>query len=179
LSRVVVPASFAPVSVEQHRARGTRSVGCAILTVSDTRTPDTDTSGALIRDLLVAAGHRVLAHAILPDEPERVRGHVEGWLADPAVEAVLVNGGTGLAPRDTTYEAIAGLLEKRLDGFGELFRVLSYEQIGAAAMLSRAVAGVARATVVASMPGSTAAVELAMTKLVIPEIGHMVKLARG
>jgi molybdenum cofactor biosynthesis protein B len=179
LSRAVAPASFAAVSVDQHRARGTRSVACAILTVSDTRTPETDTSGAMARDLLVQAGHRVVAQTILPDEPERVRAHVEGWLADAAVEAVVVNGGTGLAPRDTTYEAIAGLLEKRLDGFGELFRMLSYEQIGAAAMLSRAVAGVARGTVVASMPGSTAAVELAMTKLVVPELGHMVKLARG
>src|SRR4029453_15529994 len=95
LSRAVAPASFAAVSVEQHRARGTRSVACAILTVSDTRTPETDTSGAMARDLLVQAGHRVGAQALLPDEPERVRAHVEGWLADTAVEAVLVNGGTG------------------------------------------------------------------------------------
>jgi molybdenum cofactor biosynthesis protein B len=167
------------VSVEQHRARGARSVACAILTVSDTRTPETDTSGAMARDLLVQAGHRIVAQAILPDEPERVRAQVAGWLADPAVEVVLVNGGTGLAPRDTTYEAIAALLDKRLDGFGELFRMLSYEQIGAAAMLSRAVAGVAGGTVVASMPGSTAAVELAMTRLLVPELGHMVKLARA
>jgi molybdenum cofactor biosynthesis protein B len=167
------------VSVHEHRARGARSVACAILTVSDTRTPETDTSGAMTRDLLDQAGHRVVAQAILPDEPERVRAHVLELLSDAGVEAVLVNGGTGIAARDTTYEAIAGLLEKRLDGFGELFRVLSYEQIGAAAMLSRAVAGVALGTVVASMPGSTAAVELAMTKLLIPELGHMVKLARG
>ncbi len=167
------------MSVEQHRAHGARSVACAILTVSDTRTPETDTSGAMTRDLLLQAGHRVVTQAILPDEPERVRAHVESWLAIPDLDAVLVNGGTGLAPRDTTYEAIAGLLEKRLDGFGELFRMLSYEQIGAAAMLSRAVAGVARGKIVASMPGSTAAVELAVSKLLVPELGHMVKLARG
>ena len=167
------------MSVEQHRAHGRRTVACAILTVSDTRTPETDTSGALARDLLVQSGHRVVAQAILPDEPDRVRAHVEELLANDEVEAVVVNGGTGLAPRDTTYEAVAGLLEKRLDGFGELFRMLSYEQIGAAAMLSRAVAGVARGKVVASMPGSTAAVELAMSKLLVPELGHMVKLARG
>jgi molybdenum cofactor biosynthesis protein B len=167
------------MSVEEHRAHGPRVVACAILTVSDTRTPETDTSGAMARDLLVRAGHRVVAQTILPDDPARVRERVESWLADPAVDAVLVNGGTGLAPRDTTYEAIAGLLDKRLDGFGELFRRLSYEQIGAAAMLSRAVAGVARGTVVASMPGSTAAVELAMSRLLVPELGHMVKLARG
>jgi molybdenum cofactor biosynthesis protein B len=167
------------VSVHEHRARGARQVACAILTVSDTRTLETDSSGAMARDLLVQAGHRVVCHEILPDEPERVRARVGAWLEDGDVEAVVVNGGTGLAPRDTTYEAIVGLLEKRLDGFGELFRMLSFEQIGAAAMLSRAVAGVARGTVVVSMPGSTAAVELAMSKLVVPELGHMVKLARG
>jgi molybdenum cofactor biosynthesis protein B len=167
------------MSVDSHRAQSKRAVSCAIVTVSDTRTVETDTSGAMTRDLLVQAGHVIAGQAILPDEPARVRAHVEALLAEPEVDAVLVNGGTGLAPRDTTYEAIAGLLEKRLDGFGELFRMLSYEQIGAAAMLSRAVAGVARGKVVASMPGSTAAVELAMSQLVVPELGHMVKLARG
>lgn len=167
------------MGVEEHRARGARAVACAIVTVSDTRTAATDTSGALTRDLLVRAGHAAADPVILPDEPARVRAHVEALLADAGVDAVLVNGGTGLAPRDTTYEAIAALLEKRLDGFGELFRMLSYEQIGAAAMLSRAVAGVARGRVVVSMPGSTAAVELAMTRLVVPELGHMVKLAKG
>ena len=167
------------MSVDSHRAHGKRSVACAVLTVSDTRTLETDTSGAVACDLLVQAGHDVRARAILPDEPARVRAQVETWLADPTIEAVLVNGGTGLAPRDTTFEALDGLLEKRLDGFGELFRSLSFEQIGAAAMLSRAVAGVAKGTVVASMPGSTAGVELAMTRLLVPELGHMVKLARG
>ena len=167
------------MSVGEHRKHGARSVACAILTVSDTRTTETDTSGALAYDLLVHGDHRVVAQTILPDEPARVRAQVQEWLAAAEIEAILVNGGTGLAPRDTTYEAIAELLEKRLDGFGELFRMLSYEQIGAAAMLSRAVAGVANGTVVVSMPGSTAAVELAMTKLVVPELGHMVKIARG
>jgi len=167
------------VSAEHHRAHGIRAVACAILTVSDTRTPETDTSGARTRELLIAAGHRVVDQAILPDEPAQVRAHVEALLGQAGVDAILVNGGTGLAPRDTTYEAVAGLLEKRLDGFGELFRMLSFQEIGAAAMLSRAVAGVARGKVVASMPGSTAAVELAMAKLLVPELGHMVKLAKG
>ncbi|MGH7894828.1 MAG: MogA/MoaB family molybdenum cofactor biosynthesis protein [Candidatus Binatia bacterium] len=167
------------MSVEHHRAHGTRAVACAILTVSDTRTPETDTSGARTRELLIAAGHRVVDQAILPDEPVQVRAYVEALLGHAGVDAILVNGGTGLAPRDTTYEAVAGLLEKRLDGFGELFRMLSFQEIGAAAMLSRAVAGVARGKVVASMPGSTAAVELAMAKLLVPELGHMVKLAQG
>ncbi len=150
-----------------------------MLTVSDTRTEKTDWSGARIRALLTEAGHRVAAYAILPDDPDRVRARVAEWIGAPDVEAVIVNGGTGLAPRDTTYEAIAGLLEKRLDGFGELFRVLSYAEIGAAAMLSRAIAGVAAGTVVASLPGSTAAVELGMTKLLVPQLGHMVALVRG
>jgi molybdenum cofactor biosynthesis protein B len=167
------------VSVGEHRKHGARSVACAILTVSDTRTTETDTSGALAFDLRVRGDQRVVAQTILPDEPARVRAQMEQWIGTPEIEAILVNGGTGLAPRDTTYEAIAGLLEKTLDGFGELFRMLSYEQIGAAAMLSRAVAGVANGTVVVSMPGSTAAVELAMSKLVVPELGHMVKIARG
>ena len=167
------------MSVDQHRAHGPRSVSCAIVTVSDTRTADTDTSGAMVRDLLVQAGHVVTGPVILPDEPARVRAHVETLLGDPTVDAVLVNGGTGLAPRDSTYEAIAGLLEKRLEGFGELFRMLSYEQIGAAAMLSRATAGVAGRRVLFSVPGSTKAVELAMTKLILPQLGHVVGLVRG
>jgi len=167
------------MSAEAHRARGRRAVACAVVTVSDTRTPDTDASGQRIRTLLEAAGHRVVAYAVLPDEPERIRARVAGHVADPGVDAVIVDGGTGLAPRDTTYEAIAGLLDKRLDGFGELFRMLSFAQIGAAAMLSRALAGVAGRTVVVSLPGSTAAVELAMTRLVVPELGHMVALLEG
>jgi molybdenum cofactor biosynthesis protein B len=163
----------------EQRAPSRGAVGCAVVTVSDTRTPETDASGARIRALLEAAGHRVVGQAILPDEPARIREHVLRLLDDPAVEAVIVNGGTGLAPRDTTYEAIAALLEKRLDGFGELFRMLSYQEIGSAAMLSRATAGSARGRIVVSLPGSTAAVELAMDKLLVPELRHMVQLVRG
>lgn len=162
-----------------HHHREKRAVGCAVVTVSDTRTPETDASGTLVRRLVEEHGHRVVAYAILPDEPLRIREHVAALLADAAVEAIIVNGGTGLAPRDTTYEAITGLLEKKLDGFGELFRMLSYEQVGASAMLSRAAAGVAAGRVVASLPGSPAAVELALTKLLLPELGHMVGLVRG
>jgi molybdenum cofactor biosynthesis protein B len=146
--------------------------------VSDTRTADTDTSGARIRELLQAAGHRVVAYSILPDEPSIVRPQLVELIAESA-EVVVVNGGTGLAPRDTTYEAVVGLLDKRIDGFGELFRSLSYAEIGPAAMLSRAVAGVAARTVVVSLPGSTKAVELAMQKLLLPVLGHMRQLVRG
>jgi molybdenum cofactor biosynthesis protein B len=163
---------------DAHHARDRRAVSCAILTVSDTRTPATDTSGSRIRALLEAAGHEVTAYSILPDEPDLVRTRLVELVAG-GVEAVIVNGGTGLAPRDTTYEAVVGLLDKQLDGFGELFRALSYAEIGPAAMLSRAVAGVAGRSVIASLPGSSAAVELAMSKLLVPELGHMVHLIRG
>lgn len=152
------------------------AVACAVVTVSDTRTPETDVSGARIRAALEAAGHRVVSYAILPDEPSRIREHVERALADPGVRAVIVNGGTGIAPRDTTFEALTALLDKRLDGFGELFRMLSWEQVGAAAMLSRAAAGIARGKILASLPGSPDAVALAMERLLVPELGHMAGL---
>jgi molybdopterin adenylyltransferase len=161
-----------------HHQGGDQPVACAIVTVSDTRTADTDTSGARIRQLLEAAGHRVADYSILPDEPSIVRPRLVELIAE-SVEAVIVNGGTGLAPRDSTYEAVASLLDKRIDGFGELFRSLSYAEIGAAAMLSRAVAGVAARTVIVSLPGSTKAVELALEKLLLPVLGHMRQLVRG
>ena len=162
-----------------HRSHDRHSVACAVLTASDTRTPDTDTSGQRIHTLLRAAGHHVAAYVILPDDPGRIGVQLDAWLADATVQAVLVNGGTGLAPRDTTYEAVVSRLEKRLDGFGELFRMLSFAEIGAAAMLSRAVAGVGRGRFIASVPGSTAAVELAMTRLIVPQLGHIVALLGG
>jgi molybdenum cofactor biosynthesis protein B len=167
------------MGVDQHRAGAKRAAACAVVTVSDTRTAETDTSGARIRALLAEAGHRVVAYDILPDEPERVRRRLEELLALPGLDAVIVSGGTGLAPRDTTYEVVAALLDKRLDGFGELFRMLSYQEVGAAAMLSRAVAGAARGKLLASLPGSTAAVELAMSRLLVPELGHVVALLGG
>lgn len=167
------------MGAKEHHAGARRPAACAVITASDTRTPATDTSGQRIRALLEQAGHRVVAYVILPDDPEQIGQRLDELLADPGVDAVVVNGGTGLAPRDTTYEAIVARLEKRIDGFGELFRSLSFQEIGAAAMLSRAVAGVARGRVVASLPGSTAAVELAMSRLLVPELGHMVGLVRG
>jgi molybdopterin adenylyltransferase len=167
------------MGAKDHHAGARRPAACAIITASDTRTPDTDTSGQRIRVLLEKAGHTVVAYGILPEDPSRIGQRLDELLGDPAVDAVIVNGGTGLAPRDTTYEAVAARLEKRIDGFGELFRSLSFAEIGAAAMLSRAVAGVARGRIVASLPGSTAAVELAMTRLLVPELSHMVGLVRG
>ncbi len=161
-----------------HHARDARRVICAVVTVSDSRTSETDTSGREIRERLEAAGHVVDACHIVADEPALVRGLVEGYAAAGRVDAVLLNGGTGVAVRDTTFEAVASLLTKRIDGFGELFRMLSYEEIGAAAMLSRAVAGLVGTMAVFSMPGSTAACRLAMERLVVPQLAHVVGLAR-
>jgi molybdenum cofactor biosynthesis protein B len=159
---------------DAHRAAAPESVRCAVLTISDTRTPDTDTSGGLIQDTLRLAGHKVVEYRIVPDEPGRIREVIAAWVAHDDVQAILSNGGTGIAARDTTYDAIAGMLDKRIDGFGELFRMLSWEEVGAAAMLSRAVAGVAGGTLIVAMPGSTKAVRLALTKLIVPELGHLV-----
>jgi len=167
------------MSSHEHHAQSVERVTCAIVTVSDTRTPATDGSGALIRERLEAAGHRVVGCEIIPDDPARVRTCVAAHCDDPSVQVVLLTGGTGIAPRDTTYEAVDALLEKRLDGFGELFRMLSYQEIGPAAILSRATAGIRGSTVIFSLPGSPAAVRLAMDKLILPEVGHVVSLLRA
>jgi molybdenum cofactor biosynthesis protein B len=167
------------VADHAHKRLVVERVACAALTVSDTRSVADDASGARVKALLVAAGHAVACHRIVPDDPQVITAAVAALLDDPAIDAVILNGGTGLAPRDTTLEAVRGLLDKEIPGFGEIFRQLSYADIGPAAMLSRATAGVARGKIVVSMPGSPAAVELAMTKLILPELGHMVFLARG
>jgi molybdopterin adenylyltransferase len=161
------------MSHHQHRRRGPRRVACAVVTVSDTRTEATDRSGRAIRTALERAGHTVVDQRILRDEPRLIVAHLRGLARrkSPA-RAVILTGGTGLAPRDRTYEAVAGLLDRRIDGFGELFRMLSYRAIGSAAMLSRAVAGTYAGRLVFSLPGSEAAVRLAMRRLILPEIGH-------
>lgn len=166
---------MASEATEQHRAAGARRgpVACALVTVSDTRTPETDTSGAAIRERLEAAGHSVAFYRIVKDEPEEIAALLDQIIDETAAQAVLLNGGTGIARRDTTYDAVARKLEKTLPGFGELFRMLSYEEIGAAAMLSRATAGVYRDRLVFSMPGSSNAVKLAMDRLIVPELEHL------
>src|SRR2546428_14131506 len=156
-----------------HHQAKTRHAVCTIVTVSDTRTPESDASGVCIRALLEEAEHRVLSYTILPDDPGRLRAHLEELFGVPGLDAVIVNRGTGLAPLDTTYEAIAGLLEKRLDGFGELFRMLSYQQVGPAAMLSRAVAGVARGKGGLSPPRAPAAGEPPRQKPLLPPPRHL------
>ena len=166
------------MSYVAHRAEAPASIRCFVVTVSDTRTEDTDRSGRAIVELLAGEGHDVAGKTIVPDDPDRVRGAVAGAVGTPEVDAVITTGGTGIGRRDGTYEVIASLLDKRIDGFGELFRALSFEEIGPAAMLSRACAGLAGGTIVVSLPGSENAVRLAMTRLILPELGHLVREAR-
>lgn len=163
----------------QHRRKGPRIVPCAIVTVSDTRTEARDASGACIRGLLKRARHPVVDYRILKDEPKALRAHLARLARAGRASVVLISGGTGIAPRDNTHEALDRLLDKRLDGFGELFRLLSYDAIGPSAMLSRAIAGTYRHLVVFSMPGSESAVRLAMRRLILPELPHVAGLAAG
>jgi molybdenum cofactor biosynthesis protein B len=155
------------------------SVGCAVITVSDTRTPETDRSGQLAGDRLQSGGHRVLSYDILPDEPDQIRARVLELCDRPDISAILLNGGTGIAPRDTTYDAIEQLLDKRLPGFGEIFRWLSYQEIGSRAIASRATAGLRGTTLIFSLPGSSSAVRLAMDALILPELAHLTRQAAG
>jgi molybdenum cofactor biosynthesis protein B len=157
----------------EHKSHAPASVACYVLTVSDSRTPDTDTGGLAIRQLLEQAGHQVTGHGLVKDEPAQVAAQVRTQLADSRTQVIITTGGTGITSRDGTFEAIDGLLEKRLDGFGELFRMLSYAEIGAAAMMSRATAGTVGRKSIFVLPGSPNAVTLAMTKLIIPELGHI------
>jgi len=161
-----------------HQSCGGITAALAVLTVSDTRTRESDRSGARIRVLLETSGHRVVDYAVLPDEPRPVAERVCEWLARGDCDGVVVCGGTGISARDRTYEALARLIDKRLDGFGELFRMLSYEQVGSAAMLSRAQGGIARGKLLFSLPGSESAVELGLTRLILPELGHLLSELR-
>jgi molybdenum cofactor biosynthesis protein B len=162
-------------SFEQHQASGKRfgALGFAVLTMSDSRTPETDTSGQFIREAVVAAGHRVARYALVKDDPDEIRPALQAALADPEVAVIVTNGGTGISLRDNAYETVVSMLDKKLDGFGELFRMLSYDEIAAAAMLSRAVGGIAQGRIVFSLPGSTRAVRLGMEKLILPQAGHL------
>ena len=147
-----------PVSHAAHRAEAPRTVRCRVVTVSDTRTEETDRGGAAVVELLSQQGHEVAGKTIVPDDPARVRDALRAGIETPEVDVVIATGGTGITRRDGTYEVVSALLDKRIDGFGELFRALSYQEIGPAAMLSRACAGLARGTIVISLPGSENAV---------------------
>jgi molybdenum cofactor biosynthesis protein B len=163
-------------AVTSHRATAPASVRCFVLTISDTRTEADDTSGAAIAEALTGAGHVITGRKILRDDPAPVAEAIRG--ATVSADVIITTGGTGITSRDSTYEAISALLDKKLDGFGELFRMLSYDEIGAAAMLSRACAGTIRRTAIFSLPGSEKAVRLAMAKLILPELGHVVRELR-
>jgi molybdenum cofactor biosynthesis protein B len=158
---------------QRAQAEAPQSIRCGVITISDTRTPETDTSGAAIRALLEAAGHTVARYQLIKDEPDQIAALVRE-LSNSGCQVILTNGGTGIARRDSTFEAIDALIEKRLPGFGELFRMLSFADIGPAAMLSRAAAGLIGGTLVFCMPGSTGAVRLAMERLIIPQMPHLI-----
>lgn len=164
------------MSVQEHKAAAPHRVGCMVITVSDTRDEETDKSGQLMKSYLQEAGHETVLYRIVKDDATEIQAAIREGAEHSGVQAILLNGGTGIAPRDVTYEAVKELLDKELPGFGEIFRLLSYtEDIGSAAILSRAIAGTYRGKAVFSTPGSSGAVKLAMSKLIIPEIGHVVR----
>ena len=158
-------------SVSQHRQEAHKQIRCAVITVSDTRTIETDRGGQTILEFLASANHEVVNRVIVPDEPSRITAAIQQL---SSAEAILITGGTGISKRDQTYETIVELLDKEISGYGELFRMLSFKEIGAAAMLSRATGGIMENTVILTMPGSTAAVRLAMEQLILPELAHLV-----
>jgi molybdopterin adenylyltransferase len=161
-------------SVHRHRESAPETVRVAILTISDTRTRESDTGGDIAEQLLRGAGQEIVARQIVRDELTGIRANLIDLLANPDVDAVITTGGTGISGRDTTYEVVDRMIEKKLDGFGEIFRMLSYEEIGAAAIMSRAVAGAVGSKFIASLPGSRNAVKLAAEKLLVPELAHIV-----
>lgn len=177
-----------PVDKNHHDATDSapnNPVGCAVLTISDTRTTETDQSGPLIQQLLTEAGHTIVEAAIVPDEPAAITQQIQAWLKNPQVHAILTTGGTGLAHRDRTVEVVRDLITVEIEGFGELFRSLSYQQVKAAAMLSRAVAGLVAQqdeaggdTFVFAMPGSTNAVQTAVSQLIVPQLPHLAGLRK-
>jgi molybdenum cofactor biosynthesis protein B len=164
------------MSVHEHKRHTPANLKIGIITASDTRTLDSDASGKLIRQLLEDAGHQVSYYELLPDEAERISSAIATSL--PTLDAIIVNGGTGITARDRSADVVKSLIDKELEGFGELFRMLSYQEIGSAAMMSRAVAGIRHGKFVAAIPGSTAACKLAMEKLILPELGHIVSLLK-
>jgi molybdenum cofactor biosynthesis protein B len=166
---------MASATHHEHKSHAPRKVGCMVITCSDTRTPDTDTSGQLIQRLLKEQGHTVTAYHLVKDEPSKIKAKIKAAVVDKKVQAIIINGGTGISKRDSTFEAVDAMLEKRLVGFGEVFRYLTYQEIGSSAIMSRATAGIIKDRVLFSTPGSENAVRLAMEKLILPELGHLVK----
>ncbi len=165
------------MSYKEHREASPQSVRCAVLTISDSRTEQDDESGMLLRQKLSQGGHRVIAYAILKNDSEAIKQKIAELLGQEKVQVIVTSGGTGISHRDITVETISSILEKKLDGFGELFRSLSYQEIGTASIMSRAIAGAVGGKVIICLPGSLGAVKLAMEKIILPEIGHMVREA--
>ncbi len=163
------------MSHQEHRREAPRSVSCAVLTFSDTRTEQNDESGQLLRQKLSEAGHKVIDYAVLKDDAEAISSKIAELLRRDELQVIITNGSTGVSHRDVAVEAVSSILEKKLDGFGELFRYLSYQEIGSASIMSRAIAGVAGGKVIICLPGSLAAVRLAIDSIILPEIGHMVR----
>lgn len=162
---------------EEHKEKAPRSVSCAAITISDSRTEENDESGKLIKEKLSQNGHKVIFYSILKNEADAIQKKTYELLEQEEVQVIITSGGTGVSHRDVTIESISPILKKKLDGFGELFRLLSYQEIGTASVMSRAMAGVAGGKVIICLPGSLGAVSLAMEKLILPEIGHMVREA--
>jgi len=162
---------------KEHKDRAPKSVSCAVLTISDTRTELDDESGRLIRQKLIDSGHQVTSYCILKDEADPIEKKIHELLREEELQVIIANGGTGVSRRDITVETVYPMLEKKLDGFGELFRSLTYQEIGTGSIMSRAIAGVARGKVIICLPGSPEATNLAMDKIILPEIGHMVREA--
>jgi molybdopterin adenylyltransferase len=160
---------------EEHKAHAPHCVTCVVITCSDTRTSQTDTSGQLMMRLLKEHGHDLAGYHVIKDDPAQIRSVIEEAAAHDAVQAILVNGGTGISKRDSTFEAVDSMLEKRLVGFGEIFRYLTYKDIGSSAIMTRATAGVFRGRIIFSTPGSEGAVRLAMESLILPELGHIIQ----
>jgi molybdenum cofactor biosynthesis protein B len=159
----------------EHKLQAPSTIGCVVITCSDTRTPDTDTSGYRIMHLLKDSGHAVVSYQLVKDEPKHIKAAIKKAAKNKRVQAVIINGGTGIAKRDSTFEAVDGMLDKRLDGFGEMFRYLTYQEIGSPAIMTRATAGTYKGRIVFSTPGSENAVRLAMEKLILPELGHIIR----
>jgi molybdenum cofactor biosynthesis protein B len=169
---------MAETPTQQHKKSAPKAVRCVVLTMSDSRTEETDDSGKLIQELLTNAGHQVVGYQIVKDDKGDIKDALKAFAKREDVDAILTNGGTGISMRDSTYEVVEKFLDKTIDGFGEIFRALSFQEIGSAAMMSRAIAGVGKGKVVVSMPGAPGGVRLAMEKLVLPELGHMVGLVQ-
>lgn len=165
------------MSYQEHKQKAPRHVSCAVLTISDTRTERDNESGKLIREKLSQNGHQVMFYSILKNEADSIKKKIDELLSEEELQVIITNGGTGVSHRDVTVDTVSPILEKKLDGFGELFRFLSYQEIGTASVMSRAIAGVAGGKVILCLPGSLEAATLAMDKIILPEIGHMVREA--